>query len=181
MSTGIHLIKITTALTAAAYCLFLSACSGTDEKESDTYVISISAAEAAEAKKETNGKQVLLTLMNESRKKKGRKPLTLNPRLTRAAQLHSEDMNRRGVMSHTGSDGGNFVKRMQRQGYRLCYSSENLANAPSALWVNRMWVVSEKHKKNLFGKKYTHVGIGRSGRYWTAVYAEEMYELVGTH
>ncbi len=181
MSTTNHLINITTAFILMACCMLLNACSSGHEQTDAQYVVRIPADEAAKAKKETNGKQVLLRLMNESRQKKGRKLLHTDTRLMRAAQLHAEELNRRGMMDHKGSDGSDFVKRMQRQGYRRCYSAENLANAPSALWVNRMWLESASHKKNLFGKKYTRVGIGKAGRYWVAVYAEEMYDLVGDH
>ena len=161
-----HIALLTVSICSA---LLISCASKTEE--SSKYTVSISQAEAAVAKKETNGKQALLKYMNESREKKGRAPLVNDPRLSRAAQKHSQEMNQRGIMTHTGKDGSNFSTRLQRQGYPLTYSAENLANAPSALWVNNMWIVSPKHKKNLFNKKYNRVGIGKAGRYWTAVYA----------
>lgn len=152
-------------------CVLLSSCAS-NKKADDAYVVSISAAESMEAKKETNGKQELLQLMNETRRKKGRKPLTIDSRLSRAAQLHSQEMNSRGIMSHTGKDGSNFDTRILRQGYPVSFSAENLARAPSAHWVNKMWIASPSHNKNLYGKSYTQVGIGKAGKYWTAVYAE---------
>jgi len=161
----------TATLVGSICCVLLSSCAG-NKKEADEFVVSISAADSAEAKKETNGKQVLLQLMNETRRKKGRKPLVIDSRLSRAAQLHSQEMNSRGVMSHTGKDGSNFDTRILRQGYPVSFSAENLAKAPSAHWVNKLWIASPSHSKNLYGKSYTRVGIGKADKYWTAVYAE---------
>ena len=115
----------------------------------------------------------LLKLMNEARAKKGRKLLVMDARLMRAAQAHSESMSKHGYFSHKGKDGSSFPTRMLREGYPRCYSAENIALAPSAESANNQWQKSSQHKKNLFGKKYTRVGIGQVGRYWTAIYAVE--------
>jgi hypothetical protein len=44
-------------------------------------------------------------------------PLRLESRLTAAAEAHSQDMYDHGFMSHTGSDGSDVVRRVERQGY----------------------------------------------------------------
>jgi len=76
-------------------------------------------------------------------------------------------MHKHGYFAHIGKDGSDFQKRLLRENYPRCYSAENLAIAFSG------------HKKNLLGKKYTRVGIGIAGKYWTVNYAEPMGPIGG--
>jgi len=121
----------------------------------------------------------LLRLMNQARRQRGRKPLVIDPRLTRAAQTHSNSMHKHGYFAHIGKDGSDFQKRLLRENYPRCYSAENLAIAFSPVHANRLWLNSPGHKKNLLGKKYTRVGIGIAGKYWTVNYAEPMGPIGG--
>ncbi len=54
-------------------------------------------------------------------------PLRLETRLSAAAQLHSEDMQATGTLSHVGSDGSSVVERAERQGYQWSKLAENVA------------------------------------------------------
>lgn len=99
-------------------------------------------------------------------------PLALEPRLTRAAQLHSEDMRDTGVLSHTGSDGSGLAERIDRQGYAWGSAGENVARgatAPEAVVTG--WLGSDGHCANLMRGGYTDLGAGEAGRFWTLVFA----------
>ena len=98
--------------------------------------------------------------------------LVLEPRLTRAAQLHSDDMHATGVMSHTGSDGSSLTQRLAREGYAYGRAGENVAwgyATPEAVVAG--WLGSDGHCANLMGVGFTDLGAGESGRYWTLVFA----------
>jgi len=81
-------------------------------------------------------------------------------------------MNRHQQMAHQTKGEKNFQKRLMKKGYPQVYCSENIARARGADLVHRLWTESPGHRKNLLGKKYTRVGIGLAGRFWTANYAQ---------
>ena len=110
----------------------------------------------------------MLTLINTARRKKNRPLLTLDYRLGLAAKDHSDSMAKHGYFAHRGRDGSNFQMRMKRHGYPLSHSAENLAKARDASTVFQMWSDSKGHRVNMMNKKYTRVGIVRTGDYWTA-------------
>ncbi len=66
-------------------------------------------------------------LVNAERAKVGCSPLTVNAKLTKAAQAHSEDMAAHANMSHTGSDGSAPGDRITRAGYDWSSYGENVA------------------------------------------------------
>lgn len=88
-----------------------------------------------------------------------------------AAKDHSDSMAKYNYFAHKGRDGKHFHARMARHGYPLSHSSENLAMARDAQTVFQMWWDSKGHKTNMMNKKYTRVGVVRTGEYWTANYA----------
>ena len=99
-------------------------------------------------------------------------PLALEPRLTRAAQLHSEDMHDTGVMSHTGSDGSRLTERIDRQGYAWASAGENVARGyPTPEAVVAGWLGSDGHCANLMHGGYADLGAGEAGSFWTLVFA----------
>ncbi|NJO95149.1 MAG: CAP domain-containing protein, partial [Pleurocapsa sp. CRU_1_2] len=69
----------------------------------------------------------VLELTNAERAKAGLKPLTLNNRLTQAAQGHSDSMAADDFFSHTGVDGSDVSDRVQDTGYQYSYTGENIA------------------------------------------------------
>ncbi len=115
-----------------------------------------------------SGANQVLTLINTARRKKNRPLLTLDYRLGLAAKDHSDSMAKHGYFAHRGRDGSNFQMRMKRHGYPLSHSAENLAKARDASTVFQMWSDSKGHRVNMMNKKYTRVGIVRTGDYWTA-------------
>lgn len=118
-----------------------------------------------------DGSAHLLELTNQARQQKRLPILTVDPRLTLAALDHSNSMHRYRYFDHKGRDGKNFQKRMLRHNYPKSHSAENIAMVHDPTMVFQMWDKSRGHHKNMFNKKYTRIGIGRAGNYWTAVYA----------
>jgi uncharacterized protein YkwD len=112
----------------------------------------------------------VLALVNSERGKVGCSPLTVNAKLTKAAQDHSQDMADHRNMSHTGSDGSSPGDRITRAGYNWSAYGENVAygySTPES--VMEAWMTSPGHKRNILDCTYKEIGIGlaQPGHYWT--------------
>ena len=121
----------------------------------------------------------ILQLVNHQRQKWGKHLLSLDSRLTKAAQIHSEDMARHRTISHVGSDGSSVAVRIKRTGYRYRAIAENVAmGQQSSREVIKVWMQNPSHRRNILSSKYTEIGIGivygPGGPYWIQVFAREM-------
>lgn len=97
--------------------------------------------------------------------------VTLEPRLTDAAQAHAEDMNAKDYFSHTGQDGSTIGDRVDRTGYAWRLVGENIGSGyPDAASVTADWLESDGHCANLMKPDYEHMGVGKSGEYWVQVF-----------
>jgi uncharacterized protein YkwD len=98
--------------------------------------------------------------------------LTLEARLTAAAQDHSDDMYARRTMSHTGGDGSNPGHRIARTGYEAGSWGENVAAGYGSVdAVMAGWLGSDGHCANLMNPGFTEFGGGETERYWTQLFA----------
>ncbi|WP_346427578.1 CAP domain-containing protein [Streptomyces sp. AcE210] len=112
----------------------------------------------------------MLTLVNNERSKAGCSPLTMNAKLTKAAQDHSKDMASHQNMSHTGSDGSSPDDRITRAGYSWSSYGENVAYGYSTPEkVMAAWMSSPGHKRNILDCSFKEIGIGlaQPDSYWT--------------
>ncbi|MFB7708423.1 CAP domain-containing protein [Streptomyces sp. NPDC056105] len=112
----------------------------------------------------------VLTLVNNERSKAGCSPLTMNAKLTKAAQDHSKDMASHQNMSHTGSDGSSPDVRITRAGYSWSSYGENVAYGYSTPEkVMAAWMSSPGHKRNILDCSFKEIGIGlaQPDSYWT--------------
>ncbi|MGB0775814.1 MAG: CAP domain-containing protein [Akkermansiaceae bacterium] len=116
----------------------------------------------------------LLVRMNRERVRRGKRKLLVDARLAVAARGHSQWMAKHGRFQHQGIGGRTFQTRLDKVGYPRCYSAENLALTNTAEEAVAMWMKSSGHRKNMLNGKYSRVGIGVVGRYWTVNYAEAM-------
>lgn len=112
----------------------------------------------------------VVTLVNSERGKVGCSPLTLNAKLSKAAQDHSADMASHQNMSHTGSDGSDPGQRITAAGYTWSAYGENVAygySTPEQVMAG--WMSSPGHKRNILdcGFKEIGVGLAQPGSYWT--------------
>ncbi|GGL17268.1 hypothetical protein GCM10010094_92710 [Streptomyces flaveus] len=112
----------------------------------------------------------MVALVNSERAKVGCSPVTLNAKLSQAAQAHSADMASHNTMSHTGSDGSDPGQRITRAGYLWSTYGENVAygySTPGQVMAG--WMASAGHKRNILdcGFKEIGVGVAQPGNYWT--------------
>ncbi|MGH4031252.1 sigma-70 family RNA polymerase sigma factor [Actinomycetota bacterium Odt1-20B] len=109
----------------------------------------------------------VLALVNSERSKAGCRPLKLDSRLSRAAQLHSEDMSTNHYFDHTSQDGRTFSDRATAQGYKTP-GAENIArgqNSPDS--VMQSWMNSPGHRANILNCDLTTMGLGLVDDDWT--------------
>ncbi|RRQ88093.1 CAP domain-containing protein [Streptomyces griseofuscus] len=112
----------------------------------------------------------IVQLVNAERAKAGCQPLTLNAKLTKAAQEHSADMAAHQNMSHTGSDGSDPGTRITQAGYTWSAYGENIAYGYStAAEVMAGWMASPGHRANILNCGYQEIGVGlaQPDSYWT--------------
>jgi uncharacterized protein YkwD len=116
----------------------------------------------------------ILALTNQRRKEAGVPPLTINSKLTRAAQRHADDMATVGFLSHTGSDGSTAATRIDDAGYfddlyagSGTKTAENIAMGyTTAEDVMAAWMSSATHKANIEDAGLWDIGIAVSGPYF---------------
>lgn len=129
--------------------------------------------------------KTLLDLLNKERKKEKLTELIVNPLLTKAAKLHSENMAKQEKMSHE-LDGKGVGDRIADIGYDYRSVGENLAlsevesgdNPPPSdpADVHARWMDSKAHRDNILNGKYREVGLSvvRSNKgtyFYTQVFA----------
>ena len=94
--------------------------------------------------------------------------LTWNNRLATAAFKHSQDMNDKNYFEHTSQDGRSFSTRITAEGYNWLSVGENIAKGYSTEQeVVQAWFNSPGHCENIMSSKFTEMGAGRVGEYWT--------------
>ncbi|WKD34943.1 CAP domain-containing protein [Streptomyces xanthophaeus] len=112
----------------------------------------------------------VLALVNKERASAGCQAVSLNAKLTKAAQDHSADMASHSNMSHTGSDGSDPGARITRAGYTWSTYGENVAYGYSTPEkVMEGWMNSQGHRENILNCSFKEIGIGlaQPGYYWT--------------
>ena len=98
---------------------------------------------------------------NEHRHRHDLVALTLDPKLTSAAQAKAEDMARRNYWSHSTPDSQPFSSFIINSGYQYQAIGENLAYGfNNAGQVINGWMNSEEHRENILSKNYQNVGFG---------------------
>ncbi|GAA0938145.1 CAP domain-containing protein [Streptomyces rhizosphaericus] len=118
----------------------------------------------------------VIALTNAERAAARLAPLAPDPRLTAAAQAHSDDMVARDFYSHTGPEGHQPWDRAKAAGATHRGIGENIAcGQRSPEEVVRGWMNSPGHRANILKPDFTHIGVGhatgsRAGTYWTQVF-----------
>ncbi len=108
----------------------------------------------------TANEQQLLDLTNQARASSGLPMLRMDPRLCRAARLHSANMARYNSMSHS-LDGRSHQHRTQEAGYPSSLVAENICfsqyNPQAAI---NTWLNSSGHRANMMSYQYGDLGVG---------------------
>lgn len=133
----------------------------------------------------TNDAEALLVSHNKERNASGVWPLSLNAKLTAAAQKHAVWMASHNRLDHS-QNGVAFSVRITAEGYRFWTAGENIAMGQNSVQsVTQSWMNSPGHRANILNGSYKDVGFGvaeSNGRkYWCADFASQsqnaMHEL----
>jgi uncharacterized protein YkwD len=110
----------------------------------------------------------VVCLINQRRKANGVRKLRDDSRLERAAQGHSNAMDKGNFFSHIGPGGSSPQSRAQNAGYMAGASSWGIAEV--IRWGRRgpgspkaaiaAWMKSPSHRSALLGGRYRHLGVG---------------------
>jgi uncharacterized protein YkwD len=129
-------------------------------------------ATAAYAATSADETETVVALVNQERAEAGCKPVTVDSRLTTAAQEHSQDQADTGTMTHVGSDGSTLGQRITRAGYTWRKVGENVASGTtSPEYAMEMWMNSDAHRKNILNCAFKNIGVGVVDGYWTQDFA----------
>jgi uncharacterized protein YkwD len=124
----------------------------------------------------------IVNLTNSYRQQNGLAPLTLNSRLSNAAQTHTQNMAFQDFVSHVGVDGASVGHRVSATGYQWSLVAENIAAGyQTAADVVQGWIDSPGHRANLLNPTVTEIGVGYYflandpgnatwNHYWTQVF-----------
>jgi uncharacterized protein YkwD len=112
-------------------------------------------------------RDAVLCLHNQVRAARGLVPLRENPRLRRAARMHSDDMVARRYFAHDTLGGPDMAARILRTGYARGQAwslGENIAwgtgSLGTAAQIERAWMASPGHRANILRREFREIGIG---------------------
>ncbi|MFJ9245567.1 CAP domain-containing protein [Streptomyces sp. NPDC101776] len=122
-----------------------------------------------------------LALANSARTDAGRPPVSLDPRLTSAAQAHVAGMAAAGQLGAESRDGVSVYQRVVQAGYSYLTIGEHLVSGPrSPAGFVEYCLRTEQPRRTLLERAFTHAGLAqavdpRSGDiYWTALWARPL-------
>jgi hypothetical protein len=107
------------------------------------------------------GADQIVFAVNQERIKKGIPPLTVNPKLTQAAQAKASDMASKSYFSHISPNGKKWSDFIKDSKYNYAEAGENLANGFDT--VSDMvdaWMKSPTHRENILNPGVLETGVG---------------------
>lgn len=108
-----------------------------------------------------NVSQDCTALANNARAAKGLAPLTIDSRMTTAAEAHSIEQAQRQKMTHTGRNGSNAGQRLTVLGYSWSTWGENVAAGQAdCASVMSAWMNSSGHRANILNPAFVNIGMG---------------------
>ena len=103
----------------------------------------------------------VVTLTNARRAAAGCGPVASQAQLTRAAQLHADDMAANHYFAHVSQDGRAPWDRARQQGFTGRGIGENIARGyQTARAVMEGWMGSPGHRANIENCSYRYIGVG---------------------
>lgn len=100
-------------------------------------------------------------LTNNARTAAGLAPVTVDSRMTTAAEAHSIEQAQRQKMTHTGRNGSNAGQRLKVLGYSWSTWAENVAAGQGdCASVVAAWMASPGHRANILNPAMVHIGMG---------------------
>ncbi|MEM1237194.1 MAG: CAP domain-containing protein [Pseudomonadota bacterium] len=113
---------------------------------------------------------------NAYRADQGRRALTIDAALTRAARAHACELVETSRFSHDGANGSGVGDRVSASGYGWRFVAENIAlGQRGAQAVVSGWIGSRGHRRNLLSRDATQIGVASvptsRGPMWVMVLA----------
>ncbi len=107
----------------------------------------------------------LVVLINAARTSNGLPALTVDNRLSAAAQGHSEDMACNNFLAHSGFDGSTPDSRIAAAGYSASITRENIYAQPpqyggDAQAAVTWWMGDQIHRDAILNTQITQIGVG---------------------
>lgn len=107
--------------------------------------------------------KIILKGVNVEREKNNLKPLKINNRLNKIAIVKAKDMAREKKMSHTSKKFGATFNLIKKEKIHFTKAAENIASGhKTPEFVVERWLKSKGHRKNILGKDYRFIGIGKA-------------------
>ena len=103
----------------------------------------------------------IVSLTNQTRSSLDLPELTVDPKLSAAAQAKAEDMFLNGYFAHTSPSGVTPWYWIRSAGYNYRSAGENLAaHFTQAEDVEAGWMASPTHRENIVSDRYNEIGVG---------------------
>lgn len=123
---------------------------------------------------------VLVDLANGDREQNGIHTLSINPVLSYAAELKARDMAQKSYFAHTSPEGITPWYWFREAGYDFLYAGENLAvNFSDSIDVERAWMNSPTHRKNILSDNFSEIGIGTAQGFYKGRETTFVVQLFG--
>jgi uncharacterized YkwD family protein len=110
--------------------------------------------------KDKISERAMLNLVNKERAAAGRKPLVMDPKLTRLAEMKAQDMITNNYFGHTSPTYGTPFDMMKKNGVSYTRAGENLAGGPNVKNAHTNLMNSPKHRANILSPRFKKIGIG---------------------
>lgn len=123
-----------------------------------------------------NYQKIILKEVNIEREKNHLKPLKIDNCLNKIAVIKAKDMAREKKMSHTNKKFGATFNLIKKENIHFTKAVENIASGhKTPEFVVERWLKSKGHHKNILGKDYRFIGIGKASDnegklYWVQIF-----------
>ena len=120
--------------------------------------------------------QQVVNLVNIERQKEGLSPLTIDEKLSAAADIRAKEI--QTSFSHTRPNGSSFSTALKEAGAVYRRSGENIAwGQKSPEEVVKAWMNSAGHRANIMNKNYSRIGVSHvknaaGTSYWAQLFAD---------
>ena len=116
--------------------------------------------EAQELKMDEPAEREMLELINEERRKAGRKELVWDETLVPVARAHAADMWQNQYFGHISLDDKDIGDRLDEAGVDYLVAGENLALAPTVSTAHTGLMNSEGHRENILEEDFQKAVVG---------------------
>lgn len=114
----------------------------------------------------------LFDSINDFRSKEGLKELSLDKKVSAAAQAKAEDLAAKNYFSHISPTYGTPSQMLNDFGISYRYMGENIAKGASAQKTVNAWMNSKGHRDNILNQNFTKIGVGycQSEKIWVTIF-----------